>query len=206
MLSEPALSFGSHISRRLGSICWRLNNNLLENCGYLQLQTLKYGQTPPLCSKVRVGCHYSGKPGYVRRWNFRLKLLWHSWYLHLSCTSWSTQKLLNLARIGSNHSRKLALFAGDIILPMDKRSTVVDIYDYRTNSWTVTNIPIGRSHCAAATIGNLAFFAGGILVWTQHHHHLIWLILFCEWMHEKVDKQSFSFSVNFFAFRIFVES
>ena len=41
-------------------------------------------------------------------------------------------------------------------------SDIVDIYDADTDQWTDSNISEARAEMAAATAGNLVFFAGGI--------------------------------------------
>jgi N-acetylneuraminic acid mutarotase len=41
-------------------------------------------------------------------------------------------------------------------------TSIVDIYDLTTNTWTISNLSEARGYCKAAVAGNKVFFAGGL--------------------------------------------
>jgi hypothetical protein len=40
-------------------------------------------------------------------------------------------------------------------------SSVVDVYDGNTRAWSTAELSVARSNLAAASVGNVALFAGG---------------------------------------------
>jgi len=84
--------------------------------------------------------------------------------------TWSTatlsqaRTLLAATTVGSK-----AIFAGGsysnlTTVPDHGYSSVVDIYDAETDTWSVASLSQPRSSLAATTVGNLAIFAGGRLL------------------------------------------
>ncbi len=41
-------------------------------------------------------------------------------------------------------------------------SNVVDVYNGATGAWSTAQLSVARSNLAAASVGNVAFFAGGL--------------------------------------------
>jgi hypothetical protein len=43
----------------------------------------------------------------------------------------------------------------------DNRSSVVDVYNSITGAWSTAQLSVARVYLAAASVGNVALFAGG---------------------------------------------
>jgi len=88
------------------------------------------------------------------------KLHEHTW---TSSNLSHPRTLLSATTIGN-----LALFAGGMPLPINETianpgaSSVIDIYDFETSSWSTDTLPRPRYALSAVTVGNRAIFAGGI--------------------------------------------
>ena len=59
------------------------------------------------------------------------------------------------------------------------QSAVVDVYNGTTGAWSTAQLSVARGYLAAASVGNVALFAGGsnnsALLWREG---IIWLHLF----------------------------
>jgi hypothetical protein len=80
---------------------------------------------------------------------------------------WEPTRWLSEGRILSAATSlgKLVIFAGGCTLTpdfIDAPASAVDIFDVDTGLWTVAALSSKRCSLAAATVGNLALFGGGL--------------------------------------------
>jgi hypothetical protein len=77
-----------------------------------------------------------------------------------------TQTRLSIARsaLAASSVGGLSMFAGGLVDEYGNHNSVtsiVDIFDHDTRTWTTAQLSLARFHMAPASLGNLLFFGGG---------------------------------------------